>query len=30
LFPLVEAGLFVDVLYYRLNQVFIDAGSLPG
>ena len=30
LFPLVEAGLFFDVLYYRLNQVFIDAGSLPG
>jgi hypothetical protein len=28
LFPLVEAGLFYDVLYYRLNQVFIDAGSL--
>jgi hypothetical protein len=28
LFPLVEAGLFFDVLYYRLNQVFIDAGSL--
>jgi hypothetical protein len=30
LFPLVEAGLFFDVLYYRLNQVCIDAGSLPG
>jgi len=30
LFPLVEAGLFVDVLYYRLNQVFIDAGSVLG
>jgi len=29
LFPLVEAGLFVGDLYYRLNQVFIDAGSLP-
>lgn len=28
LFPLVEAGLFYDALYYRLNQVFIDAGSL--
>jgi hypothetical protein len=28
LFPLVEAGLFFDDLYYRLNQVFIDAGSL--
>jgi len=29
LFPLVEAGLFLDVLYYRLNTVCIDAGSLP-
>ena len=29
LFPLVEAGLFVDDLYYRLNHVFIDAGCLP-
>lgn len=30
LFPLVEAGLFYDALYYRLNQVFIDAASLVG
>jgi hypothetical protein len=28
LLPLVEQGRFSDVLYYRLNTLYIDAGSL--
>jgi hypothetical protein len=29
LYPLVDAGLFLEALYYRLNQMLIEVGSFP-
>jgi transcriptional regulator of acetoin/glycerol metabolism len=30
LYPLVDAGLFLEALYYRLNHRLIEVGSFPG
>jgi DNA-binding NtrC family response regulator len=30
LFPMIEAGMFVDSLYYRLNVVCVDATKIGG